>query len=244
MAHLFEPLAVGRTVRGRSMDGLRRFELDDFQKPAPAPISCEPVIAEPVEPRLLFDEDELARACAAVAARAAFVPEAASTARGREEEAMLREQLLAAVEGLRADLAARHASLRQTVGDLVALALDALLPTLREERLLSALEELVAEALGAGRPAPQNLIVEVPASGFELLAARLPALLAEAGIEAGYEIRPLAEGDLLRLTVEETWAELDAGALASTIRDRIRAVIEAALCAAPGRKGDDDAREG
>ncbi len=247
-AHLFEPLTVGRTSRcagpAHSPDGLRRFELDDFERPAPEPISSEPAIDEPVGRGLLFDEDELARACAAVAARAARIADAATAAPCRDEEGVLRERLLAAVEGLRADLAERDAYLRETVRDLLTLALDALLPTLREERLLRALEELVAEAFGAGRPAPRTLIVEVPEGEFELLAPRLPALLAEVGIEAGYEIRPFAEGELLRLTVDETWAELDAGALAAAVRDRVRAVAEAGACAAPETKGDDDARDG
>ncbi len=226
------------------MDGRRAFELDDFERSTPEPFSDEPVIAEPAERPLLFDEDELARACAAVAARSARLAAAVPPVPVRNEEAMLRERFLAAVAGLRADLAERDASVRQTVRDLVTVALDALVPPLREQRLLRALEELVAEVLGAWRPEPRKLIVEVPEGEFELLAARLPALLAEFGIETGYEIRPLAEGELLRLTVDDTWAELDAGALAAAVRERVRAVTRAGACAVPGWKGDDDARDG
>lgn len=248
MAHVFEPLPVGRTLRragsSRSTDEPRAFELDDFERSAPEPLSGEPVIAEPAERPLLFDEDELARACAAVVARSARLAAAVLAAPDRDEEAMLRERFLAAVAGLRADLAEREIFVRQTVRDLVTVVLDALLPALREQRLLRALEELVAEVLGAGRPAPRKLMVEVPEGEFEVLAARLPALLAEFGIETGYEIRPLAGGELLRITVDDTWAELDAGALAAALRERVREVTRAGACAVPGWKGDEDARDG
>ncbi len=172
------------------------------------------------------------------------IGEPATAAPRRDPEGELRERLLAAVEGLRAELAERDVYLRETVRDLLAVALDALLPALREERLLRALEVLVAEVFEAGRSAPQTLIVEVPACAHATRAARLPALLAEVGVEVGYEIRPLTDGELLRLSVGESWAELDAGALAAAARDRIRAALEAAARGTPETEGDDDDRDG
>jgi len=232
----FERVSVERSRAGaRSDPGAtagatrRRLELVEFGERAapdaaasPAPVSPAPLTHD--RP-LTFDEAELARACAAAAAAAARAAEAAAAERWAASDHLLRERLAAAVDALRAEIGRRDEALRTAVGQLVGAALEALLPGLRQARVAAALERVLAVAIAERRSLP-TLILELPERDVPGLAARVPTLLAEAGFEGGFEIRPVAEGEVFRLVCGDLWAELDAAAWAAEVRERVRAAIE------------------
>lgn len=178
-------------------------------------------------PSLLFDEADLARACAAAAAAASAAAERAAMARAAEADATTRTQLAAAIAALRAELVRRDQELRARTADLVRAALAALLPRLREERLAGSIERMLRTALDTVQPA-SSLVLELPEDGPPGLAARAPALLAEAGFEGTCEVRTDGpSGDVIRLRSGEFWAELDASAWAAEVCDRIGAWLAA-----------------
>jgi hypothetical protein len=230
----FEPATVGRRCdfgrTGRAEPAplpVRRLELAELTEPAHdpvAPAAPQPTAPARGEPALSFDEADLARACAGAAAAAARAAEGALAARLAATDAALRERLLLAVGELRADLRRREEAVRALVATLVAAALESLVPSLREARLSAALERVVATVAGEPRPLPP-LILELPEQELPTLAPRLPALLAEAGLEGGFEVRPAADGEVVRLVCGEFWSELDAAAWAAAVGERVRATI-------------------
>ena len=234
IASSFEPGTVGRRSDRGGAGGrepapppVRRLELAEFTERAHEPVAPPPPQSRapaPGGPALSFDEADLARACAGAAAAAARATENTVAARLAATDAALRERLLVAVGELRADLRRREEAVRALVAALVAAALESLVPALREARLSAALERVVATVAGEPGPLPP-LILELPERDFPTLAPRLPALLAEAGLEGGFEVRPSVEGEVLRLVCGEFWSELDAAAWAAAVGERVRATI-------------------
>lgn len=227
-ARAFRPGAPGGPARP-GCAAVRRLDLADLAAPAAPP--GEPLaVAAPTPARgervLCFDEADLARACAATATAAARAAEAAAAARLDALDAASRERLAAAVDALRAELRRREETVRATLRALLGAALEALVPALREARLEAAVERVLAEA-SAATPAGGSLILELPEHELPTLAARVPALLAEAGFEGGFEIRPIGEGETVRLLCGEHWAEIDAAAWAASVCELVRKAIDA-----------------
>lgn len=235
----FEPLGTGpgrtwpsaaRPAAGRP--ARRPLELVELGERAAAP--ADPSASTPRAERagerpLTFDEAELARACAAAAVAAARAAEAAAAERWAAGDLLLREKLATAVEALRAEIGRRDELLRTAVAQLVSAALEALVPALRSARAAAALERLLSVAIGERQPSA-TLILELPERDVPALAARVPTLLAEAGFEGGFEIRPVPEGEVFRLVCGDLWAELDAAAWAAAVCERVRAAVEASAC--------------
>lgn len=223
------PWAAARSapVKPRAVAS-RRLELADFSEPTTGPVevvSPPPGAPAAAERSFTFNEDELARACAGAARAAALVAGAEKAASLASYDTVLREQLAAAVAELVALLRGREDALRRTLQGLLTAALEALVPALREARLAAALERVVRRAADesiARRP----LVLELPEHDLPTLARRVPALLAEAGLDGGYEIRPIAASDTIRLVCGEFWTELDAAAWASALCEQVRATID------------------
>lgn len=246
----FEPAVPGKLPHsgGRvapaswSQVEARPLQLGDLATVEPDPPAVQASTARPQEApapsaQLLFDEAELARACAAAAAVAASAADRAAMERAVAADASVRAELELAVNGLRAELAARQAALRESLGRLVALALGALIPRLQDARLAAAVERILRSAPAQPRQAP--LILEVPSGAHSELAARVPALLAEAGLDGPFEVRPHEAGDeLVRLSCGELWSELDAAAWAAAVTERIVAVLSEPVAANHRDDGD------
>lgn len=234
----FEPADLGpdpwprvRTRRGPpTPPGARPLELGELDRGDPRIVEAPAGAADPPPepaPPLLFDEDQLARACAASAVTAATAAERAAWARASAMDATARARLAAEIAALRGDLARRASETRDLTARLVRHALDALLPMLREERLAASIERVLRTTLDAPRPLPP-LVLEVPGDALAGLAARAPTLLAEAGLEAPCEVRASGlSGDLIRLRCGELWAELDASAWAVEVCARVTALLGA-----------------
>lgn len=228
----FEPMPIGRPRRAATWAGsgsdraisARRLELDDLTAPSEAPPDPLPP-SPPPQRDLWFGEAELARACAAAAVAAARATEEAGAARAAARDAALRERLLAAVEALRAEQRARESRFQGTLRDLLAAALQALVPALREIRMAAALERVLDACIGEqGRP--EALIVELSERDLPLLAPRLPAMLAEVGLDGAWEIRAHSGDELVRLVWGETWVEIDAASWAAAVCERVRGWLD------------------
>ncbi len=247
---IFEPAVLGkpRHSGGRvapvswSPAGARPLQLGDLatvepDSPAAGASAADPQQAPEPPAQILFDEAELARACAAAASLAASAADRAAMERAVAADASLRAKLEVAVSGLRAELADRQAAFREVLGRLVALALGALIPRLRDLRLAAAVERILRSAPGQPRQAP--LVLEVPSGAHDELAARVPTLLAEAGLEGPFEVRSHDAGDgLVRLTCGDLWSEFDAAAWAAAVTERVVAVLSEPVAASHRNDGD------
>jgi hypothetical protein len=246
---IFEPIVPGHRIH---LDGpalgvsqprveARPLQLGDLAAVEPEPAAATTVVepheaAEPLA-QLLFDEAELARACAAAAAVAASAAERAAAARAADADAALRARLEIAVTDLRADLAERHATFCEVLRRSVASALGALVPRLQEVRLAEAVERILRAA--PGQPRPAALVLEVPQGSLDALAASVPALLARAGLEGPCEVRPHDAGDgLVRLSCGDMWSELDAASWAAAVAERVLAALAGSV-APSQREGED-----
>lgn len=228
----FQSLTLWRECRARSLqsDGpsatgrRQQLRLADFSSGEPEP-TVPAAVSEPdddAEPerQLLFDEAELARACAGAAAAAASAAATEARARAIDSDGLIRAELERAVAGLDRDLAERRSALSEALRRLVALALGALVPKLREVRLAVAIERILENA--ASQPHPAAVVLHVPRRSYDALAARIPALLAEAGLERPCEVVPHDSGDeLVRLTCGDFWSELDAAAWADAVTEHL-----------------------
>lgn len=183
---------------------------------SPAPVGAR---------ELRFGEADLARACAGVAAQSRSIAEAIACERAARARQSIEARLLEALGELQRDRAAQRADLLVTVRELLTAVLQALLPELREERLADGLARLLEASLPGLVPA-QTLLVELPAAELATAAARLPSLLAAAGWEGGFEIRPVSgSDDLVRLRCGDSWAELDLEAGVRGLSDQLRELL-------------------
>ncbi len=220
----------------------RRLQLEDLLSTPPPP-GPPPAPPPPATADLLFDEVELARACAAAATFTATALDEAQRARAVALETRSREELARAVRELSRALSGRERAVGDRVRTLVSAALEALLPSLREGRLAVTLER-VLEQLVAERTAGPTLIVEVPRADLEALAPRIPSLLAEAGFEGAVEIRALDEGETIRAVAGDLWAELDAREWAEAVREQIEALVDTPGFAPVDQRESEDERGG
>lgn len=187
--------------RGRE---LRWPELAELARPAAAPEAAQPG----AEPALLFTEGELARLCAAAAARAAAEVRARLQEEQARERLAVQARLAAALTGLSATLAARRAELEAEAAAIGAelgraLAHDALRqnPT---AVAMAVMRELLAEL----RAEPE-IVVEVPAEDHAELEAGLAALAHDCGCAGALVLLPsevLRRGEL-RVRWRDGWAE-------------------------------------
>lgn len=231
------PVSCAPAATGRKQQ-LRLPDLSSVgsEPTVPAAVS-EPVDDARPERRLLFDEAELARACAAAAAAAASAAATEARARAVDSDGLIRAELERAVAGLDRDLAERRSASSRALHRLVALALGALLPRLREARLAVAIERILENA--AAQPLPAAVVLHVPRRSYDALAARIPALLAEAGLERPCEVVPHDSGDeLVRLTCGDFWSELDAAAWADAVTERLVAALSEPVASCHRDDGD------
>ncbi|MCS6878115.1 MAG: hypothetical protein RMK73_03255 [Geminicoccaceae bacterium] len=242
------PSAGGLAARGRPLArralALREFPLGPAAEERPTvDTNGAPLPASETAP-LSFTEDELARVCAALSVRLRreFERETENRLRSlaRGLEARLTEALARSARERARDRTRAAAAIARAVG----VALEALVPRLRSERLSAALETLLAETL-ASRPAGP-LSIEAPAEDLPELQARLPGLLAAAGADLTYEIRPLPDpGAILRIRWEESWAEIDLEAWTRAVIERVRDFLDQRTSLGPtdARMGGDHVRE-
>lgn len=232
-----EAVAVqGRTARWHAPPrpaGLRRLSLADVAAPTraePVPATGPAVPAASPPPlrdlTLVLSEAELARACAAVAARTRREVTAAMARERQDVE-------LAALDGLRralADLAARRDQVDRAVREQVlawtTAGLEACVGTLIAADPVGCaarvLERLLAAALPAGA-----LTVLVHPSAVEGLRARVPALTAAAGLvdEVRVEPDPALEPGGVRLEWRDGWADHEPGVWRAALTAELRRAL-------------------
>lgn len=167
------------------------------------------IAAKPLEPApLTFSEDEVARLCAAAAAKADAAAMRRACTREAEERQAAEARLAAAFSSLGDGIRSRRTALEATavaVGAALgrSLAWEALgqdPTTVAAGVLAQLLPELRDEA---------EVVVEVGASGTDALRARVAALAAEAGFPGLVEVRPsatLRPGEV-RVAWRDGWAE-------------------------------------
>lgn len=217
----------GRPDRRRSAT-TRPYDLPDLS----APIEAEPdpaAEAAPPEPAppaaLVFDEAELARACAAAAAAARRHAIDQDTLQQRAAEERLQASLRASLAMLEAEAAAREARGRARLAELLGAVLETVMlknAAVRTELVVGALQRCLEDM-----PSAKDLLLRVAPAESEVIAARLLPLLADPAAAAGTRVvadATLAPGEV-RLAWRDSWIELDLEQWLSAVRQRLEHAI-------------------
>lgn len=239
----FEPLLLergtgtSRAHAARPARSPRPLSLAEFpsaslpvQPPSEAQNAAAPRDGSPNS--LLFSEEELARVLAALSVQLRLRWEEELRAQLDELARSLQARLLEAFSRATQVLREQRNCVARTAARAVTAALEALVPQLRKEQRAAALELLLEQSL-ASRPLGP-LVIEAPAADLPELQACVPALLAAAGAELAYEVRPLtAEDSVLRVRWQESWAEIDLEAWARAVIERVHDFLEGRAILAP-----------
>jgi|GEM_PF-4643739 len=197
----------------------------------PRPTPVEPVSEPPATAptSLAFDEADLARACAAVAARVGAAEAEAAAARDERRIASALEAIAAAFDSVDARVAEQRRQFREAAGVLAAAATEALALGPRGELAARIAEALAADCLGRFEP-ELALTVEVAPDIADALAAKLavaPVVKARPGRVAVEPVSGMAAGEA-RLVWTDGTADWSAERLHADAAALIRRLVEPA----------------
>lgn len=196
-------------------------------QPAPVEPACEPEAAAPTS--LAFDEADLARACAAVAATVRAAEAEAAAADDERRIANALEAIATAFDSADALVAEQRRQFREAAAVLAAAATEALALGPRVELATRLADALAADCLGRFDP-ELALTVEVASDIADALAARLaaaPVVEARPGRVTVEPVPEMGAGEA-RLVWADGTADWSAERLHADAAELIRRLVEPA----------------